>query len=249
MQVLIAEDDAALGLFLQKGLKLEGHEVTWVGDGQAALDFAELHRPDLIVLDLSLPRKDGVEVLREMQGLYEGTTVLVLTGRSQVEERIRCLNLGADDCLLKPFSFHELTARCRALLRRKETFSDPVLRHGEVQLNRMDRRVTRNGLALDLTVKEFALLEFLMQRRGRCCSRSELLTEVWHMSPEAGTNVVDVYINYLRKKLGAAGEPGCLAADQLIETVRGEGYRMGTTKKTIPAAMGLDRDAEQLVGA
>src|SRR5580698_9110957 len=99
MRVLIAEDDAALGLFLQKGLKMEGHDVTWVGDGQSALDHAQTHRPDLIVLDLSLPRKDGIEVLEEMQGLYEGTTVLVLTGRSQVEERIRCLNLGADDCL------------------------------------------------------------------------------------------------------------------------------------------------------
>jgi DNA-binding response OmpR family regulator len=233
MQVLIAEDDVALGLFLQKGLKLEGHDVTWVADGQAALDHAHAHRPDLIVLDLSLPRKDGMEVLEEMRGLYEGTTVLVLTGRSQVEERVRCLNLGADDCLLKPFSFHELIARCRALLRRKENFADPVLRHGEVHLNRMDRRVTRSGRALELTVKEFSLLEFLMQRKGRSCSRAELLSEVWQMSPEAGTNVVDVYINYLRKKLGAVGGAGCVAADRVIETVRGEGYRMGAAAKSV----------------
>jgi DNA-binding response OmpR family regulator len=193
MRILIVEDDAALGLFLQKGLKLEGHEVTWVGDGEAALIHAEQYRPDLMVLDLSLPKKDGTEVLAEMRGRFDETAVLVLTGRSDVEERVKCLNLGADDCLLKPFSFHELTARCRALLRRREQFADPMLRHGDVEMNRMERRVVRNGRLVELTVKEFALLEFLLMRRGRCCGRSELLREVWQMSPDAGTNVVDVY--------------------------------------------------------
>ncbi|GGA56274.1 DNA-binding response regulator [Edaphobacter acidisoli] len=231
MRVLIVEDDASLALFLQKGLKLEGHEVEWVGDGESALVRAEEYQPDLIVLDLSLPRKDGTEVLAEMRGRSGVASVLVLTGRSQVEERVKCLNLGADDCLLKPFSFHELTARCRALLRRREQFADPVLRHGDVELNRMDRRVSRGGRAVDLTVKEFSLLEFLLQRRGRCCSRSELLREVWQMSPDAGTNVVDVYVNYLRRKLGSDGD-----GYAVIETVRGEGYRMGPVAK-IPAAM------------
>ena len=230
MRVLIVEDDASLGLFLQKGLKLEGHEVAWVGDGEAGLQFAEEHQPDLIVLDLSLPRKDGTEVLEAMRGRFDATSVLVLTGRSQVEERVKCLNLGADDCLLKPFSFHELTARCRALLRRREQFADPVLRHGDVELNRMDRKVTRNGRVVELTVKEFSLLEFLLLRRGRCCSRSELLREVWQMSPDAGTNVVDVYINYLRKKLGAVSLDGD-AGYSVIETVRGEGYQMGGAAK------------------
>jgi len=154
MQILIVEDDVALGSFLQKGLKLEGHDVAWVGDGEAALVHAEEHRPDLMVLDLSLPRKDGTEVLAAMQGRFDEMAVLVLTGRSEVEERVKCLNLGADDCLLKPFSFHELTARCRALLRRREQFADPMLRHGDVELNRMDRRVTRNGAGIELTVKE-----------------------------------------------------------------------------------------------
>jgi DNA-binding response OmpR family regulator len=198
----------------------------------------------LIVLDLSLPRKDGTEVLAELSGRFDETSVLVLTGRSQVEERVKCLNLGADDCLLKPFSFHELTARCRALLRRREQFADPVLRHGEVELNRMERRVTRGGRTVELTVKEFALLEFLMMRRGRCCSRTELLREVWQMSPTAGTNVVDVYVNYLRKKLGAGGGTGggvgSLDADAgycVIETVRGEGYQMGGVKKMVPRAV------------
>lgn len=227
MQVLIVEDDAALGLFLQKGLKLEGHDVDWAGDGEAALEQMRERRPDLVVLDLSLPKKDGIEVLEEMQGRFGDTSVMVLTGRSQVEDRVKCLNLGADDCMLKPFSFHELTARCRALLRRRQRFVDPVLRHGDVELNRMDRRVTRNGTDIELTGKEFSLLEYLIQRPGRCCSRAELLERVWQMSPEAGTNVVDVYVNYLRKKLGPAGlnDDG---GHTVIETVRGEGYRMGS---------------------
>src|ERR1700761_4981382 len=162
MRVLIVEDDAALGLFLQKGLKLEGHQVDWVTDGEAGLRYAEEHRPDLIVLDLSLPRKDGTEVLAEMSGRFNETSVLVLTGRSMVQERVKCLNLGADDCLLKPFSFHELTARCRALLRRRERFADSVLRHGDVELNRLERRVSRGGQTVDLTTKEFCLLEYLI---------------------------------------------------------------------------------------
>jgi DNA-binding response OmpR family regulator len=149
-----------------------------------------------------------------------------------VEERVKCLNLGADDCLLKPFSFHELTARCRALLRRREQYADPVLRHGDVELNRMDRRVRRNGLLVELTVKEFGLLEFLLMRRGQCCSRSELLREVWQMSPDAGTNVVDVYVNYLRRKLGAVSVDGDEGGN-VIETVRGEGYRMGGERKMV----------------
>jgi DNA-binding response OmpR family regulator len=153
-------------------------------------------------------------------------SVLVLTGRNEVEVRVRCLNLGADDCMLKPFSFHELRARCRALLRRREQFADPVLRQSGVELHRMERRVTRDGVAIDLTVKEFALLGFLMQKRGSCCTRAELLREVWQMSPDSGTNVVDVYINYLRRKLAAAHPLGDLAPD-VITTVRGEGYKLG----------------------
>ena len=225
MRVLVVEDDRALGLFLQKGLKLEGHTVDWVGDGDAAVAHASLHQPDLMVLDLSLPLRDGVEVLAEMRRWFSRTSVLVLTGRNQTEERVRCLNLGADDCLLKPFSFHELTARCRAILRRKEQFADPMLRHGEVEMNRMDRSVRRDGVGVELTGKEFALLEFMLQRHGDCCTRAELLSEVWKMSPDSGTNVVDVYINYLRKKLAAARPAGRSNAP-VIETVRGQGYRL-----------------------
>lgn len=224
MRVLVAEDDRALGLFLQKGLMLEGHEVEWVGDGDAALHYATFQRPDLMVLDLSLPGLDGTEVLEAMRGHCESTAVLVLTGRSPVEERVRCLNLGADDCLLKPFSFHELSARCRAILRRKERFSDPVLRHGGIEMNRLERRVRYNDVPVELTAKEFLLLEFLLRRKGECASRTELLAEVWQSSPDAGANVVDVYVNYLRKKLAAAHQEEM--ASSMIETVRGHGYRL-----------------------
>ncbi len=229
MRVLIVEDDVALGLFLAKGLKLAGHEVEVATDGQTGLELALELRPELMVLDLSLPQKDGLQILEELQGHLAGTSVLVLTGRTGLEERVRCLNLGADDCLLKPFSFSELTARCRALLRRRVQYADPMLRVGSVALNRMERTVVRDGRPVELTTKEFALLEYLMQARGRTCLRSDLLRDVWQASPAAGTNVVDVYVNYLRKKLGAARSDrhgAQFGADRVIETVRGEGYAM-----------------------
>jgi DNA-binding response OmpR family regulator len=248
MRVLIVEDDAALGMFLLKGLMLEGHTVELVGDGVTGLEHALRDAPDLMVLDLSLPQKDGIQVLEEMNGRFGGTSVLVLTGRASVEDRVRCLNLGADDILLKPFSFSELTARCRAMLRRRMHSADATLRYAGVELNRIDRRVTRDGLSIDLTGKEFSLLEFLMQARGRCCTRAELLREVWQMSPDAGTNVVDVYINYLRKKLGVV-KPGP-GGDRVIETVRGEGYMMAVgTERRPPVAEVVDTLASSLRGS
>jgi DNA-binding response OmpR family regulator len=226
MRILVVEDDGALGPFLERGLRLAGHEVSLVTDGQVGLEYVLAHAPDLMVLDLSLPKKDGVQVLEELKGRLAGTSVLVLTGRSGVEERVKCLNLGADDCLIKPFSFNELMARCKALWRRRQQIVDTTLRHRGIEIDRIERRVTRDGHLIELTAKEFALLEFLMQARGRCCPRSELLREVWQMSPDAGTNVVDVYVNYLRKKLGAA-RTGDGSVDAVIETVRGEGYMIG----------------------
>jgi DNA-binding response OmpR family regulator len=237
MRILIIEDDPALGLFLTKGLQLEGHEVFLAVDGEAGLEHALQHVPDLMVLDLGLPRKDGVQVLEQMHGRFAETSVLVLTGRSSVEDRVKCLNLGADDCLLKPFSLSELMARCRALIRRRAQYADPILRVGDLELNRMERTVRRDGHAVELTSKEFALLEYLMQARGRICQRSELLREVWQATPSAGTNVVDVYVNYLRKKLAAVRAQhfdGICEADNLIETVRGEGYSLSVQHGKYP---------------
>jgi DNA-binding response OmpR family regulator len=241
MRILIVEDDAALGTFLQKCLKLEGHDVELVGDGELGIDYAVNHEPDLMILDLGLPKKDGMQVLEEMQGHFGETSVMVLTGRGGVEDRVKCLNLGADDCVLKPFSFSELNARCRALLRRRMHSADQTLRYAGVELNRIDRRVMRDGMSIDLTGKEFALLEFLMQARGRTCTRSELLREVWQMSPEAGTNVVDVYVNYLRKKLGVVKPQGRSDADHVIETVRGEGYMMSAASQPAKVAVVAER--------
>jgi DNA-binding response OmpR family regulator len=200
MRILIVEDDAALGMFLRKGLEMQGHHVHLVADGTSGLEYVLEHAPELMVLDLGLPQMDGMQVLEGMQGRFRGTSVLVLTGRNGVDDRVRCLNLGADDCMLKPFSFGELTARCKALIRRREQFADPALRYNGVELNRMDRTVRRDGRMVELTAKEFSLLEYLLQARGRCCTRSELLREVWQMSPDAGTNVVDVYIKELTMK-------------------------------------------------
>jgi len=239
MRLLVVEEDTALGLFLEKGLRLEGYEVFQAGDGAAVLEQVEQYRPDLMLLDLNLHGKDGMEVLAEIAGRCQSTAVMVLTGPSQVEDRVKYLDLGADDCMAKPFSFSELAARCRALLRRRERFADPILRHSGLELNRMEHRVTRNGRAVDLTVKEFRLLEYLMQRSGRCCSRQELMREVWQISAQAETNVVDVYVNYLRKKLAAA-VPELEADSSVIMTVRGEGYRIGGKK--LPASAGSDAE-------
>ncbi len=225
MRVLVVEDDKALGAFLRQGLEMEGHQVAWVEDGDAALVSIAEASPELIVLDLSLPRRDGMEVLEELRARQHDSSVLVLTGRNDLNARVQCLDLGADDCLLKPFSYFELLARCRALLRRRRQTADPVLRHGDLELHRIERRVARAGKAVALTAKEFSLLEYLMLHKGECVSRARLLADVWQMHTETGTNVVDVYINYLRRKL--ASDTGDAS---VIETVRGSGYRLGGTK-------------------
>jgi DNA-binding response OmpR family regulator len=224
MRVLVVEDDRALGMFLQKGLSFEGHEVEWVGDGESAVERARCWAPDLVVLDLGLPRCDGREVLELLSRESAHSSVVVLTGRGEVEERVRCLNLGADDFLTKPFSFQELTARCRAVLRRRERTAVSTLRWDDIALDRLRRTVERAGVSIELTGKEFALLETLMLRRGQICTRAELLEQVWQMAPETPTNVLDVYVNYLRRKLTAATEAE--PAGAAIQTVRGIGYRM-----------------------
>lgn len=229
MRVLVVEDDRALGMFLQKGLSFEGHEVEWVGDGDAAVERARGWAPDLVVLDLGLPQRDGREVLEFLSNESAHSSVLVLTGRGEIEERVRCLNLGADDFLPKPFSFQELTARCRAILRRRERHADSVLRWNEIELDRLRRTVECSGVTVELTGKEFALLEWLMLRRGQTCTRAELLEQVWQMTPETPTNVLDVYVNYLRRKLAVGTESQPNGA--YIETVRGIGYRMSAAAR------------------
>jgi DNA-binding response OmpR family regulator len=217
MRLLIAEDDKALGLFLSRGLEADGHRVRVVCDGAAAVETFRLELPDLTILDLNMPIKDGEQALEEIRLLDTDLPILVLTARQEVDTRVRCLDLGADDLMTKPFSLHELRARCRALLRRKRE-ARLQLRAGDLELDRLDHTAHRGSLAITLTNKEFALLEHLMMNRGQCVSRVELLESVWNLEPAQTTNIVDVYINYLRRKLKDP-PPGLL-----IRTVRGHGY-------------------------
>jgi len=217
MRLLIAEDDRALGLFLSRGLEADGHRVRIACDGGAAVEAFREDLPDLTILDLNMPVKDGERVLEEVRQLNADLPVLVLTARQEVDTRVRCLDRGADDLMVKPFSLHELRARCRALLRRKRE-ARLELRAGDLELDRLDHSARRAGEAIVLTNKEFSLLEHLMLSRGQCVSRVELLDSVWNMEPAQTTNIVDVYVNYLRRKLKDP-PPG-----HLIRTVRGQGY-------------------------
>jgi DNA-binding response OmpR family regulator len=217
MRLLIADDDKALCLFLRRGLEADGHRVRVAHDGAEAVQAFREEMPDLTILDLNMPVKDGELVLTEMRALDADLAVLVLTARQEVDTRVRCLDLGADDLMLKPFSLHELRARCRALLRRKRE-ARLQLRAGDLELDRLEHTAQRAGETIELTNKEFALLEHLMLNRGQCVSRVALLDSVWKMEPAQTTNIVDVYVNYLRRKLKDP-PPG-----RLVRTVRGQGY-------------------------
>jgi DNA-binding response OmpR family regulator len=235
MRLLIAEDDKALGLFLSRGLEADGHRVRLVLDGGAAVEAFRQELPDLTILDLNMPVKDGEQVLKEIRVLNPDLPVLVLTARQEVDTRVRCLDWGADDLMIKPFSLHELRARCRALLRRKRE-TRLLLRAGDLELDRLDHTARRAGRQIELTNKEFALLEHLMLNRGQCVSRVQLLDSVWNMEPTQTTNIVDVYVNYLRRKLHDP-PPG-----QLLRTVRGQGYVVpleGDPELATPVALAI----------
>jgi DNA-binding response OmpR family regulator len=242
MRLLIAEDDSALGLFLQRALEADGHRVRLAFDGEEAVEAFREELPSLTILDLNLPIKSGDEVLQEVRTLDADLPILVLTARQEVEARVQCLNLGADDFVVKPFSLSELRARVRALLRRKGEVL-LRLRAGDVEINRLDHSLSRGGHAIELTNKEFALIEYLLLNRGRCVSRVELLDSVWKMEPAQTTNIVDVYINYLRRKLQDP-PPG-----NLIRTIRGQGYMVLTERASrrapipMPAPMAVGQSA------
>jgi|SRR5437868_6634701 len=196
MRILIAEDDAALATFVRKGLESEHYAVDVSGDGEQARALASEFDFDLVVLDLNLPRLDGVSILRYLRTKKSDMPVLILTARGRVEDRVQCLDIGADDYMVKPFSFSELSARIRALLRRSHTPSQAVLTVDDLKLDRVERRVERAGKRIELTSKEFALLEYLMRNAGRRITRAMIIEHVWNLSFDTATNVVDVYINY-----------------------------------------------------
>jgi two-component system, OmpR family, copper resistance phosphate regulon response regulator CusR len=196
MRILIAEDDEALGRFVRQGLEAENYSVDIASDGEQARQTATEQDFDLVILDLNLPKIDGVSVLRHLRLKKPSVPVLVLTQRARVEDRVECLDTGADDYLGKPFSFSELSARIRALVRRSHLPSESVLQVGDLKLDRVSRLVERAGRKIELTTKEFALLEYLMRNSGRRITRSMILEHVWNLTFDTTTNVVDVYINY-----------------------------------------------------
>lgn len=196
MRILIAEDDEALARFVRQGLEAEHYSVDVVADGEQARTAAIERAYDTVILDLNLPKLDGVSVLRQLRMKKPSLPVLILTQRTKVEDRVVCLDTGADDYLAKPFSFSELSARLRALLRRSHLPSESVLVVGDLKLDRVQRIVERSGKRIELTVKEFALLEYLMHNAGRDVTRAMIIEHVWNLSFDTTTNVVDVYINY-----------------------------------------------------
>ena len=231
MRILVIEDDLPLAGFLQKGLQAESYTVDAAHDGETGLDLALDTECDLLVLDLNLPKMDGLTLLRRLRPAKPNLPVLVLTARSRVEDRVHALDCGADDCLNKPFSFAEVTARVRALVRRGRPASDSALKIADLILDRIERRVERAGKLIELTSKEFALLQYLMMNAGRRVTRAMIIEHVWNLNFDTATNVVDVYINYLRKKID--GGSSC----KLIHTIRGVGYELsesGGTAQQLP---------------
>lgn len=219
-RVLVVEDDQPLSRFLCRTLRTEKYEAELAHDGQTALEMLQ-PTTDLLILDINLPGMDGFSVLRALRPRFPKLPVLVLTARSRTEDTVAAFDSGADDCLVKPFSYHELLARVRALLRRNTGVLPRSTQVGDLVLYREEHRVERNGRKVELTPREFALLEFLMREPGTPVSRAVLMQEVWGVAFDPTTNVVDVYLKYIRDKVDRDGEV------KLIRTVRGVGYVVG----------------------
>ena len=215
-RILIAEDEPRLASFLEKGLRANGFVTTVAEDGARASLIAHDDEFDLLVLDLGLPVKDGTQVLRELRASGQRMPVIILTARDDVSDKVSGLEGGADDYVTKPFRFEELLARVRVRLRNERSVERTVLRAGEIVLDLRTRRATSEGRTVDLTAREFTMLEVLIRHPDQVLSREQLLSHVWGYDYDPGSNVVDVYIGYLRKKLGS----------DTIETVRGMGYRL-----------------------
>jgi DNA-binding response OmpR family regulator len=219
MQILIAGEEPALSQFLKHGLEMDAYEVRCLHDAEAVTAAVETQPPDLLIFDLP---SGGGELLTHLRSIDDRVPILVLTASRDVESRVGCLDRGADDCMTKPLSLQELRARCRALLRRRSETS-LVLRYEGLELNRIRHTVEQQGRPVALTRTEFSLLEYLMMHRGSCVSRAALVAQVWAQGTPADSNIVDVYINYLRRKLGKA------KAAPMIQTVRGRGYLVGSS--------------------
>jgi DNA-binding response OmpR family regulator len=216
--LLIAEDDVPLARFLKRGLQADKYSVDLTHDGEAAIQAVRASQYDLLILDLNLPKLDGMALLQQLRPTMPSLPILVLTGRNRLEDRVMALDGGADDCLIKPFSFHELAARTRALMRRTGAGTGRLIQVGDLVLDRDQFRVERSGKRIDLTAKEFSVLECLMLNARRSVTRSMLMEYVWKAPYDPSTNLVDVYVKYVRDKLD--GE----FPVKLLRTIRGVGY-------------------------
>ena len=223
MRILVVEDDAPLAEFLHQRLVQEQFAVQVVSDGSEAQRLASDQSYDLVIVDLNHPESAGLELLRSIRAKKPDLAVLIVTSASMVEERVRGLDAGADDYIAKPFAFAELAARIRAVLRRGNRPANAVLTIDDLSVDRLSHTVQRAGHAIDLSPKEFALLEFLMRHAGEPVTRSAIVEQVWKLNFDTMTNVVDVYINYLRRKVDTGYDRA------LIRTVRGVGYQIGGT--------------------
>lgn len=220
-RILIVEDDVSLATFLSAELESQQFAVELLHDGEEALAALQgKRRYDLLILDLNLPKLDGISLIQRMRPNHPRLPLLVLTARSRVEDKVNAFQSGADDCLTKPFSLAELLARVQALLRRNSGLIPNCSKIGDLTLLRDERRVERNGRRIDLTPREFAILEVMMRNAGRPVSRATLLEEVWNMPAEPSTNIVDVYMKYVRDKVDHPGER------RLTHTIRGFGYEL-----------------------
>jgi DNA-binding response OmpR family regulator len=217
-KILVVDDDVPLGKFLSRELKRRHFSVEMRHDGEAARDKIQESTYDLVILDLNLPRMDGMAVLRQVRVSHPRLPILILTARSHTEDMVTALEQGADDCLIKPFSFQELLARVRGLLRRNSAPPMNASRVGSLTINREEHWVMRGDHRIDLTAREFALLEYLMNNAGKAVSRATIMRDVWNVAFDSTTNIVDVYMKYLRDKIDIDGEV------KLIRTVRGVGY-------------------------
>jgi heavy metal response regulator len=219
MRILIVEDERKVSQFLKKGFQAESVSVDVAIDGEQGLSLARKGTYDAIILDVMLPKKDGIELLKELRQSKVATPVLILSARNELDDRIQGLNLGADDYLPKPFSFSEVLARVRAIIRRKSTdVQSSLLSIADLRVDLLTRAVVRSEKEISLTTKEFELLEYLLRNKGRVLSRAILTERIWDMNFDSETNVVDVLINRLRKKIDDDFSP------KLIHTVRGVGY-------------------------
>ncbi|MEP7340467.1 MAG: response regulator transcription factor [Acidobacteriota bacterium] len=232
MRILLVEDELAVARMLAKGLREQSYAVDVAADGEAALYQAQINDYDLIILDVMLPLKDGFEVCRELRASSmngSGVPVLMLTARDDVRDRIAGLDAGADDYLIKPFDFHELLARVRALLRRRESLRPETIEIASLRINNRSHEVGRDGRRIELTAKEYALLEYLARRSGEVVTRAEIAEHVWDENFDPFSNLIEVYIQRLRRKIDDGREP------KLIRTLRGEGYMLTAGGENAPA--------------